>query len=1121
MKKFNKLVLCSLVLALCVAGVSFFGRVKDKPVTNISTFYGYNDSYTTNTEETHLKKIELTENYTSLPSSYDLRDYIDIKVENQKTYGICYAFGSLTMLETYLALIYNEYYDFSEIHMATSKYTENGTIVTNSSGNVVDSDVDFDSIYGGGNFYNFYDYCMKNAGPVLESEMPFNTFYSPYDVETIEDYAEEYYNTYRNEFSKIVTVNQFVTFLDSSTLSDSEKITNRNNIKQHIKTYGSCSSGIYSSSFGVYNNTQYLNSYDNPVNHMISIIGWDDNYKPSSWENAGAYLCLNSWGQDVYNGVFYVSYDDVNIETDVYGISDAELHTPNNIVSNYENYKNSSDGTLAKTASWSITSSSTNFVSTITDVSNKLNSYINEIDLSVYYPTSTAPEIHINFTDTLDILNSDYSLNDSIVNLVYNTSCPTVKSYSNITNYNSSLSGDTIFNIKLSTPVKITGKYAVIILKTNNMFRIQALDLPINSTNPLLNTYWKSTMTRIISGDNTSMLMLTRFKTTDSQTYNTDYTTKFVNQKLIPTTSGYTYNNATSIYNTMTVVMDNPTSDLSSSKVEIYSVSSNTTTLTKNDVTSHFDIVKSNSQISFKLTQNLGLGIYIVKITSGNYNFYKSFELLSISSIHTITYNLNGGKNNSENLTEYSEDLSSLKIYHPTKTGYEFLGWYTDNNLTNKLSGTDLSDSYGNYTEYSEDLSLNLTLFAKWEISSPTIITQPNNVLETYNGTWFTLSCEATHILGNSNIKYQWYKDDVKITDANYKSLLVKNVSDNGTYFCEISIETKSLRTNEVQVNISKANYYLSLSTTSFNYDGTTKTVDVKNANSDIVYTILNNSYKDAGKYTAVVNFTSWNENYNKPSINNLNWEIKPAELIVKIQDVSVSSMEDLNTFNDFDYTLLGTIYDNYSLNLQYTCIDTENEYIKLITASYNPTTNYNVTVNPAYLKIAKQTLTNKINDVNISTYNELGYVTDSSLTVSELKQQDLSANNQKYIEDNGLIVYNIYDIQVDDPSVSTVNIITIDISEKLADKNLKVYRITENGMELVTSNISDNKLTFTTDEFGKFLIVETPKDESIIPILVSLGIILLAALFCCLMVAMIRKHRNKKYYSNINSIPH
>ena len=78
----------------------------------------------------------IIENYnveeTIIPEKFDLRDKISIKVENQGNLGICYAFTSLTSVETNLALIHNDNVDLSESHLATKTYglTAGGTFIT-------------------------------------------------------------------------------------------------------------------------------------------------------------------------------------------------------------------------------------------------------------------------------------------------------------------------------------------------------------------------------------------------------------------------------------------------------------------------------------------------------------------------------------------------------------------------------------------------------------------------------------------------------------------------------------------------------------------------------------------------------------------------------------------------------------------------------------------------------------------------------------------------------------------------------------------------------------------------------------------------------------------------------
>ena len=73
-----------------------------------------------------------------------------------------------------------------------------------------------------------------------------------------------------------------------------------------------------------------------------------------------------------------------------------------------------------------------------------------------------------------------------------------------------------------------------------------------------------------------------------------------------------------------------------------------------------------------------------------------------VAEVYTITYVLNGGTNNSANPTSYTEGEGAA-LYDPTNGDAEFLGWYTDAALTNKV------------TEISTEQTGNITLYAKWQ----------------------------------------------------------------------------------------------------------------------------------------------------------------------------------------------------------------------------------------------------------------------------------------------------------------------------------------------------------------------------------------------------------------------
>ena len=72
---------------------------------------------------------------------------------------------------------------------------------------------------------------------------------------------------------------------------------------------------------------------------------------------------------------------------------------------------------------------------------------------------------------------------------------------------------------------------------------------------------------------------------------------------------------------------------------------------------------------------------------------------------YTITYNLNGGVNNSSNPSVFTADDSYIYLYQPTYAGYKFCGWYENEDC----SGYSIDCIYGN------ERNANVELWAKWE----------------------------------------------------------------------------------------------------------------------------------------------------------------------------------------------------------------------------------------------------------------------------------------------------------------------------------------------------------------------------------------------------------------------
>ena len=71
---------------------------------------------------------------------------------------------------------------------------------------------------------------------------------------------------------------------------------------------------------------------------------------------------------------------------------------------------------------------------------------------------------------------------------------------------------------------------------------------------------------------------------------------------------------------------------------------------------------------------------------------------------YNITYETDGGENNSNNPAKYTIETSTITLDKPSKTGYKFLGWYSDEEHTTAVTEIPLG-SKGN-----------VTLYASWDL---------------------------------------------------------------------------------------------------------------------------------------------------------------------------------------------------------------------------------------------------------------------------------------------------------------------------------------------------------------------------------------------------------------------
>ena len=97
-----------------------------------------------------------------------------------------------------------------------------------------------------------------------------------------------------------------------------------------------------------------------------------------------------------------------------------------------------------------------------------------------------------------------------------------------------------------------------------------------------------------------------------------------------------------------------------------------------------------------------------------------TLEAIWTTHAYSINYETFGGINNPSNPNAYSIESENIMLESPTKTGYDFLGWYDTSSFSNKISSINQGSSG------------DITLFARW---SPTVYSIEYNLNDGVNST--------------------------------------------------------------------------------------------------------------------------------------------------------------------------------------------------------------------------------------------------------------------------------------------------------------------------------------------------------------------------------------------------
>ncbi len=242
---------------------------------------------------THLVSI-------SYPSSYDLRTLGRVTPVKNQVIGTCWAFATYGSLESwFLGKPGTETWDFSENNLKNCH--------------------GFDWAHDeGGNRGMSTAYLARWSGPINESDDPYN----PYSAISPSGLKE------KKHLETVLMI------------PDRTGPTNNDNIKQAVMDYGAMYTTMYwNDSYYHSTNTTYYYPGGSYSNHVVAIVGWDDNFDKNLFKSIpsgnGAWIIKNSWG-DAWgeNGYFYISYYDSRI-----GKENASFINAENFATNSTNYQ--------------------------------------------------------------------------------------------------------------------------------------------------------------------------------------------------------------------------------------------------------------------------------------------------------------------------------------------------------------------------------------------------------------------------------------------------------------------------------------------------------------------------------------------------------------------------------------------------------------------------------------------------------------------------------------------------------------------------------------------------------------------------------------------------------------